>query len=1093
MSESIDDYRVLNLLGKGGFACVYRARAVKTGLEVAIKMIDKKLMKAAGMVTRVKKEVEIHSRLKHPSILELYNYFEDNNYVYLILEMCHNGELQRYLKSNCRVLSEDEARHFMKQILEGMLYLHSYGILHRDLTLANLLLTKDMDVKIADFGLATRLNGPEEKHFTMCGTPNYISPEVASRSAHGLEADVWSLGCMFYTFLVGTPPFDTDTVKTTLNRVIKGDFDFPDTLSPEAVDLIHQLLQKNPTKRIPLYDVMKHPFMLKESSSDYTKKHQNLAEVSIDSGRGTMSTGIMSRMSGVPKQRPMPAIHHIGSKIPEDRENSVGDSDRSADGYYSGNRGSRSDMPALAPAAMRHPPSPPVRLRDSDREQARQKSLTSENDKIFPDKFVDRSTTPKPEQTGNPETRLPATPQLPDRVNHNGFTPSGDRNAQFVDRTPKVNHTSEFTYQGADTGYCSASKHSNVSDNENRSHNQRTFDVPRLNLAQAQFDPTKYQERVHTPSSSSGWSCSASLHSNDAKVVSPRDHTDTSAQDILRKQTSSCLSAVSDASSYEGNEFSLQNTKKVLNFEGDSQPNSMNEQYYPHDTREYVSNSQSRQQADFSNRQMYNRSNSVDELEFDRPRHKMMEARSNSVDDLDFDEPRARPLKPVASKYSGHENMNNCASGSSDVAARSKDSSEKSKQVSSKQANEMGSPINSARLRPIRQRTRNAIVNIMESGEVCLEFVKQKHKEERVVEVFVISQDGLKVSIYQPNNGRGVPAEDQPVTLPKVPLKSFEYSELPEKYWKKYQYASRFVKLVRSKTPKVTLYTQRCKCMLMENGPDSDFEAVFYDGAKFTSSSRGMRIIERTGTSLVLESPDMEQRLTQETQKLLEYVKQCRQQCQELETVVTAVQERCSLQEELFPIIIGRRPNSCNLNDSGKFSTASIGTGSDEHNTSNKSTDSNRPPTMTSFDGTVVSTVTECGDKVKSDSCHDNTIRSQSTVLGAQANTSPTGSHVRKLTAKDVLRQVMVHEIGWASQHANGEIWVKFFDGTQLGVKSTGSAIKFVDQNGKLNRFQKTDLLPDFVKSRLEKVPMVLEHLLQDSQQQVPTSRHTPR
>jgi len=78
----------------------------------------------------------------------------------------------------------------------------------------------------------------------------FVYSEVASRSAHGLEADVWSLGCMFYTFLVGTPPFDTDTVKTTLNRVIKGEFDLPQDISAEAEDLIHQLLQKNPNKRI---------------------------------------------------------------------------------------------------------------------------------------------------------------------------------------------------------------------------------------------------------------------------------------------------------------------------------------------------------------------------------------------------------------------------------------------------------------------------------------------------------------------------------------------------------------------------------------------------------------------------------------------------------------------------------------------------------------------------------------------------------------------------------------------------------------------------------------------------------------------------
>jgi len=138
---------------------------------------------------------------------------------------------------------------------------------------------------------------------------------------------------------------------------------------------------------------------------------------------------------------------------------------------------------------------------------------------------------------------------------------------------------------------------------------------------------------------------------------------------------------------------------------------------------------------------------------------------------------------------------------------------------------------------------------------------------------------------------------------------------------------------------------------------------------------------------------------------------------------------------------------------------------------------------MTSFDGTVVSTVTDCVEKGKPAGGQDSSLAAQSHMIGPQAtNTSPTGSHVRKFTGKDILRQVMVQEVGWASQHVNGEIWVKFFDGTQLGVKSTTTTIKFIDANGKLCRFQKTDLLPEAVKSRLEKVPLVLEHLLQDSQ-----------
>ena len=104
-------------------------------------------MKATGMTKRVQEEVKIHWRLKHPSVLELYTFFEDKNYVYLVLELCHNGEIQNYLnKKPQQLLDEDEARHFLKQIVDGMLYLHSHGILHRDLALKNLLLTKEMNV-----------------------------------------------------------------------------------------------------------------------------------------------------------------------------------------------------------------------------------------------------------------------------------------------------------------------------------------------------------------------------------------------------------------------------------------------------------------------------------------------------------------------------------------------------------------------------------------------------------------------------------------------------------------------------------------------------------------------------------------------------------------------------------------------------------------------------------------------------------------------------------------------------------------------------------------------------------------------------------
>ncbi|XP_055958834.1 serine/threonine-protein kinase PLK4-like [Patella vulgata] len=252
LPDNVKNYQIFNLLGNGGFASVYRGVRNETGQVVAIKMIDKKVMKQNGMTERVCKEVEIHSRLKHPSILQLESYFEDSDYVYLVLELCENGELYKYLQRSSMILQENKAKDYMNQIVEGVLYLHSHGILHRDLKLSNILLTKDHQLKIADFGLATQLSVVGEKRYTMCGTPNFISPEVITRSSHSLEADVWSLGCMLYTFLVGKPPFDTDAITSTLTKVVAAEYKIPKHLSMKARDLIRCLLQKNPKERISL-------------------------------------------------------------------------------------------------------------------------------------------------------------------------------------------------------------------------------------------------------------------------------------------------------------------------------------------------------------------------------------------------------------------------------------------------------------------------------------------------------------------------------------------------------------------------------------------------------------------------------------------------------------------------------------------------------------------------------------------------------------------------------------------------------------------------------------------------------------------------
>ncbi|CAH2990678.1 unnamed protein product [Chilo suppressalis] len=318
--EKIEDYEILEHLGKGGFAHVYRARCHRTGIFVAIKMIDKALMASAGMIGRVRQEVTIHSRLKHPAILELYTFFEDVHYVYLVLELAHNGELAKHFKLGTRGLSEKAAADIFKQVVSGVLYLHTHNIIHRDLSLNNLLLTKDLKVKIADFGLATQLNGPDEKHVTMCGTPNYISPEVASRELHGLPADVWGLGCMLYTLLVGSPPFHTQHVKTTLNKVINADYKIPPELSHSAQDLLQKLLCKDPTKRITLKGIMEHPFLINTGSSHSITK----PDISRDSGflttlHSTQHSGKIRNEDKTPLDyMSVKTEHNVGNLVQQD-------------------------------------------------------------------------------------------------------------------------------------------------------------------------------------------------------------------------------------------------------------------------------------------------------------------------------------------------------------------------------------------------------------------------------------------------------------------------------------------------------------------------------------------------------------------------------------------------------------------------------------------------------------------------------------------------------------------------------------------------------------------------------------------------------
>merc|ERR1740128_299442 len=233
-------------LGKGGFARVHELINLSTNGLYAGKIIHKSRISKPHHREKIAREIELHRNLNHENVVQFLKHFEDSENIYILLENCSKKSLVHVLKVR-HVVTESETRYYMKQLVNGVQYIHQQNIIHRDLKLGNLFLTGSMEVKIGDFGLATRLG--HEKKGTICGTPNYISPEVLNKEGHGFAADVWALGCVMYALLVGQPPFETSTLKETYTRIAENVYTVPETVSAPANSLIRRLLHHNPRSR----------------------------------------------------------------------------------------------------------------------------------------------------------------------------------------------------------------------------------------------------------------------------------------------------------------------------------------------------------------------------------------------------------------------------------------------------------------------------------------------------------------------------------------------------------------------------------------------------------------------------------------------------------------------------------------------------------------------------------------------------------------------------------------------------------------------------------------------------------------------------
>ena len=227
-------------LGRGGFAKCYIFQNLSTNKITAAKIIAKSSLGKSREKQKLINEIKIHKALHHNNIVHFEHYFEDNDNVFLLLELCSNKSLNELLKRR-KVLTELEVQVYVLQIIKALKYLHSHRIIHRDLKLSNLFLSENMELKVGDFGLATKLDFEGEKKRTVCGTPNYIAPEILDgKFGYSFEVDIWSLGVIIYTLIIGKPPFETDNVKETYKKIKLNKYSFPinSVISDYAKNLI---------------------------------------------------------------------------------------------------------------------------------------------------------------------------------------------------------------------------------------------------------------------------------------------------------------------------------------------------------------------------------------------------------------------------------------------------------------------------------------------------------------------------------------------------------------------------------------------------------------------------------------------------------------------------------------------------------------------------------------------------------------------------------------------------------------------------------------------------------------------------------------
>jgi len=287
MESTVGNYKYYNkVIGRGSSSIVYKGIGLLTGEKVAIKQIYCKGLRPIEM-EHLRTEIEIMKKVNHKNIIRLVDVInnQDDNIIYIITEFCDKGTLQDILID--QDLNESKIQTYIRQIAEGLRYLQSFNVVHRDLKLSNILLTKDNTIKIADFGFAKETNNNEELMKTLCGTPGFMAPEILFRYKYGSKSDLWSLGMILYHLIYKSHPYDpvSNMIELTHKiRNVKITYPYRRDVSDSCLSLMKALLIVNPVRRITWDDFYRHPWIGLDDSEKMAFKldDSELLNLSID-------------------------------------------------------------------------------------------------------------------------------------------------------------------------------------------------------------------------------------------------------------------------------------------------------------------------------------------------------------------------------------------------------------------------------------------------------------------------------------------------------------------------------------------------------------------------------------------------------------------------------------------------------------------------------------------------------------------------------------------------------------------------------------------------------------------------------------------